>query len=80
MTTVSEMIKWLETMPQDAKVSVLRHSRGTGYYDQGGWCTEEEFDPTVKESWSSPEYPYFKMFELAGGKEVGYTLLLGEVE
>lgn len=29
---VSELIKFLETLPQDAIVQVLEHYSGTGYY------------------------------------------------
>ncbi len=41
---VKEMIEWLQTMPQEAKVQVLSHSRGMGYYEQGGNCTIEDFN------------------------------------
>jgi hypothetical protein len=43
---VSEFIEWLKTQDQDAIVEVLVHSSGTGYYDQGGNVTTEEFDPS----------------------------------
>lgn len=45
---VAEMIEWLKTQPQDARVEVLSHSRGSGYYDQGGWCTTEVFHSTIE--------------------------------
>lgn len=41
---VKDFIKWLETQDQEAIVEVLVHSSGTGYYDQGGNVTTEEFD------------------------------------
>lgn len=47
MMIVSELIEWLQTMPQDAKVQVLSHTSGSGYYDQGGWCTVEDFTTKV---------------------------------
>jgi len=43
---VSEFIEWLKTKDQDAVVEVLYHTSGTGYYDQGGNISTEEFDPS----------------------------------
>ena len=43
---VAEFIEWLKTQDQGAIVEVLVHSSGTGYYDQGGNVTTEEFDPS----------------------------------
>lgn len=40
---VKEFIKWLETQDQEAIVEVIVHSSGSGYYDQGGTVTTEEF-------------------------------------
>lgn len=40
---IKQFIEFLQTLPQDATVQVLSHSRGTGYYDQGGNCTVEDF-------------------------------------
>lgn len=40
---VKDFIKWLETQDQEAVVEVLLHSSGTGYYDQGGTVSVEEF-------------------------------------
>lgn len=43
---VPEFIEWLKTQDQTATVNVLRHTDGSGYYDQGGWTSEVDFDPT----------------------------------
>lgn len=40
---IKQFIEFLQTLPQDATVQVLSHSRGTGYYNQGGNCYMEEF-------------------------------------
>lgn len=80
MTTVAEMIEWLKTQPQEATIEMLSHSKGHGYYDQGGWCTTKQFDPTEKPTWCHTDYPYFSHWELSGGALDGYTLLIGEVE
>lgn len=45
---VREMIEWLKTVEdQDADVLIVSHTSGTGYYDQGGNATEEEFNPVL---------------------------------
>lgn len=69
---VAEMIEWLKTMPQDAKVTVLSHSDGHGYYMQGGSCTTEEFHVGVEyQQWkdvgdtTEVDYIYGNHFELA---------------
>lgn len=80
MTTVKQMIEFLQTQPQDAVIEILSHSKGSGYYDQGGWCTTKPFDPTDKPSWCHEDTQYFSHWELSGGADVGYTLLIGEVE
>lgn len=80
MTTVAEMIEWLKTQPQEATIEMLSHSKGSDYYDQGGWCTQKPFDPTKKPSWCHEDTQYFSHWELSGGADVGYTLLIGEVE
>lgn len=79
---VSELIKWLETLPQDAVVQVLEHHSGTGYYDQGGNCYVEDFTAEVEyQQWkeegdSSPaEYVYGKHFELNTVDGVKYLQL-----
>ena len=78
---VSEFIKWLQTMPQDAKVIVLEHSDDHGYYMQGGSCTTEEFNASVEWMQGEGWYMYGNHFELhstadASGKRE-YTLQLG---
>lgn len=43
---VSELIEWLREFPdQEAEVFIVEHTSGSGYYDQGGNCTEEPFNP-----------------------------------
>lgn len=43
---VPEFIEWLKTQDQTAEVMCLQHTDGNGYYDQGGWTNEVDFDPT----------------------------------
>lgn len=43
--TVAEFIEWLKTQDQEATVQVVRHTSGSGYYDQGGNATLVDFDP-----------------------------------
>lgn len=75
--TVAEFIKWLQTMPQDAKVSVLSHSDGHGYYMQGGSCTTEEFYDVVEWRHGEDWYIYGNHFELNSRAGRDYTLQLG---
>jgi hypothetical protein len=65
--TVQEMIQWLASLEdQDAKVEVVQHSRGTGYYDQGGTARVVAFDPEKHATYA----------DLQGNR----TLLLGEID
>jgi len=49
MTTVKELIKFLEILPQDLEVDVVVHEDEGGYYMQGGICTEESLElPSIK--------------------------------
>lgn len=80
---VGEMIEWLKTMPQDAKVETLEHFNGSGYYDQGGNCNVVDFTHEVDyKQWkdegdNSPvEYIYGHHFELSKGVE-GFILQIG---
>jgi hypothetical protein len=44
--TVKELAEWLATFhDQKAIVQVVVHSKGTGYYDQGGTAKVYDFDP-----------------------------------
>lgn len=43
---VKDFILWLEKQEQEAYVEVIVHSSGTGYHDQGGNISVEEFDIT----------------------------------
>ena len=76
---VRELIQWLATFEdQDADVEVVEHSRGTGYYDQGGTARVVAFDPEKHTTYTDlrgnqfvkPEAPHYE----------ARTLLLGEVD
>lgn len=43
---VKDFIEWLKTQDQEAIVEIVYHEHGTGYCDQGGNATTQEFDPT----------------------------------
>lgn len=76
---VSEFIEWLKTMPQDAKIQVLSHQSGSGYCDQGGNCSVEDFHNTIEwagENPSKEKYIYGLHFELNTYKGE-YELQLG---
>lgn len=79
---VSEFIEWLKTQDQGAVVEVLIHSSGSGYYDQGGNVSVEEFDP-LKLSYSCPvhyEYTDYRGNRFVTPEEPWHntrTLLLG---
>jgi hypothetical protein len=69
---VSELIEWLKTMPQDAKVKTLEHYGNSGYYQQGGTCNVTDFTTEVEhQQWkdegdeSPVEYIYGAHFELS---------------
>lgn len=73
--TVREMIKWLKTQDQGATVMVVKHTRGTGWDDQGGNATEVDFTPEISDYTDlrgiesiTPDKPYYNQ----------RTLLLGE--
>ena len=75
---VREMIEWLKTVEdQDADVLIVSHTRGTGYYDQGGNAEEAEFDPVLHSEYvdmrGNPHVPNGASYE---NKR---TLLLGEI-
>jgi hypothetical protein len=68
---VSELIEWLQTLPQHAKVQTLEHTGGGGYYTQGGECFVVDFTTKVDyQQWkepgdtSPPDYIYGDHFEL----------------
>lgn len=63
---IKQFIEFLQTLPQDATVQVLSHSRGYDYHDQGGWCTVDDFtdDPLWDYMASEGEgWKYGKHFE-----------------
>lgn len=43
--TVAELIEWLKTQPQEAVVTCIGHTSGSGYYDQGGNIEVIDFNP-----------------------------------
>lgn len=49
---VAELIEWLKTQDQRAIVEVIRHTSGTGYYDQGGNVSVVEFSPEMSEHYT----------------------------
>lgn len=57
--TVAELIEWLKTQPQEAVVTCISHTSGSGYYDQGG--NIEVVDMMVK---PSKEGAYDETFEV----------------
>jgi len=76
---VRELIQWLATVEdQDADVEVVQHSRGTGYYEQGGTASVVAFDPEKHTTYTylrenphiKPDAPYYN----------ARTLLLGELD
>lgn len=54
--TVAEFIEWLKTQDQDAVVDVLHHTSGSGYYDQGGNVSIEEFTATEFKDWEYTDF------------------------
>lgn len=79
---ISDFIKWLETLPQDAVVQVLEHYSDSGWSAQGGWCYTENFTTEVDyQQWkeegdtSPPTYIYGKHFELNTLDDVKYLQL-----
>lgn len=69
---VSALIEWLKTQDQEAVVQVIRHTSGTGYYDQGGNACCEVFSPELSE-YTSFKDEYFKSLPQYGTTQ----LLLG---
>ena len=76
---VKELIQWLAKVEdQDAEVEVVQHSRGTGYYDQGGNASTAAFDPEKHTTYTDlrgnphikPDATYYN----------ARTLLLGELD
>ena len=45
MTTVANLIAFLQTQDPAALVEVIEHTAGHTYYDQGGNVSEVPFDP-----------------------------------
>jgi hypothetical protein len=63
---VAEFREWLLTQDQEAIVEVLVHSSGTGYYDQGGNVSVEEFTPEEKYGCGK----YFEYIDFRGNQFV----------
>lgn len=50
---VHEFAKWLlEFEDQEAEVEIVVHLREGSYYEQGGYATTEDFDPSNKDHYS----------------------------
>lgn len=66
---VAQFREWLLTQDQEAIVEVLVHSDGTGYYDQGGSVTTEEF--TSEEEYGCGKH--FQYTDLRGNPRIAET-------
>lgn len=73
---IKQFIEFLQTLPQDATVQVLSHSRGTGYHDQGGWCKVENFH-TGGDEWT---YGYGEHYEFTTDRSGQMYLQLGVMD
>ena len=73
---IKQFIEFLQTLPQDATVQVLSHSRGNSVYDQGGWCTVEDFSVDGDE-WGCG---YADHYELTKDKNGNAFLQLGVMD
>jgi hypothetical protein len=75
---VKELVEWLAAFEdQDAEVEVVRHTHGSGYYDQGGNASSVPFDPA-----SHVEYTDLRGNQFVKPDAPHYnarTLLLGEL-
>ena len=71
--TVSQMIEWLKSKPQDAVVSCVYHTSGSNYYEQGGTVEVVEFTGTEP----TTENNYFSDFEFYEWKSGDKTLTIG---
>ena len=40
-----QLQEWLNQFPEETQINVVKHCRGSGYYDQGGYASQTEFDP-----------------------------------
>ena len=64
---VSEFIEWLKTQDQEAKVEVLVHRSGNGYYDQGGNTYVYDFNPLDTEHFEYNNFPTLNVRDLRIG-------------
>ena len=55
--TVADLIAYLQTLDPATKASVVVHSSGRGYYDQGGTARTEPFAPehTEHDTYGEPK-------------------------
>jgi hypothetical protein len=74
---VKELVQWLQTFPdQDADVEVVKHSRGSNYYEQGGTASTVAFNPAQYADYVDfrgnqfvkPNDPYFNTRKLLLGE------------
>jgi hypothetical protein len=77
---IKQFIKFLQTLPQDATVQVLSHSRGTGYYDQGGTCSVEDFSVECNEFQRGDKWAYGEHYELTTDSSGQMYLQLGVMD
>jgi hypothetical protein len=77
---IKQFIEFLQTLPQDATVQVLSHSRGTGYYDQGGTCSVEDFTSLCKPGNQGTNWAYGGHYELTHNSDGQVFLQLGVMD
>ena len=77
---IKQFIEFLQTLPQDATVQVLSHSRGTGYYDQGGTCSVEDFSVECNEFQRGDKWAYGEHYELTTDTNGQMYLQLGVMD
>ena len=75
---VRELREWLKQFDQEASVEIVYHSRGHGYYDQGGNATTKEFEPDTYNIGDNLycHKNHFEYVKFSGG----HSLLLGAYE
>lgn len=75
---VRELREWLKQFDDETIVEIVYHSRGHGYYDQGGNATTHEFEPDM---WNIGNHKYCHRNHFDHMTHNGNsTLLLGAYE
>jgi hypothetical protein len=76
---VRQLSEWLSTFPdQDAEIDVVQNSRGSGYYNQGGYAKIVKFDPQFHLEYTDLRKNQF--FPAEHPRKNMRTLLLGEID